>query len=293
MPKGEEHYRAFREDLKTCTTKLTRRRSSLKGLLDDMWAAKENPRKYFSSEIAIRKCKNPRDSRINKYRPAIRRMVTVWGSELPYPIVPAKLSRLLPPLPKSKPPKQIRESSMPIRLGQNHPKYHRTRRDVVIADSGHEYRTYRQSKSHSCGPTCCLIVVMNYFKDHEYTEEEMRVRLSGYNGGYKPYNGAQMKSMASMLNDHDQMKARYWMDCTFDDLRQATPRIKNQLYPAIIRIQWNPNYRGGHFIVVAESVGSKFMVLNPGTGNVQSLSEAQLSAFSGDGYWDGRMVTSF
>lgn len=85
MPKGPEHYDVFRNDLRSCTNKFTRRRSSLKGLMDHMWQSRDAPLAFDDRADALKYCVNTADPRIVKYHGAIDRMVTCWGTEKPYP----------------------------------------------------------------------------------------------------------------------------------------------------------------------------------------------------------------
>lgn len=96
MPKGVEHYNAFRADLRTCTNKFTRRRSSLKGLMDHMWKSRTNPVGFKDRADALRHCSDVNDKRIPKYHAAIDRMVTCWGTQKPYPAVTGSASTVQP-----------------------------------------------------------------------------------------------------------------------------------------------------------------------------------------------------
>jgi hypothetical protein len=77
---GPTHYNAFEADLKNRTGKLTKGRSSVKGLLDYLQRTKDNPLPFASVDAAKAYCANPNDKRLDKYMPAIRALVNVWGT---------------------------------------------------------------------------------------------------------------------------------------------------------------------------------------------------------------------
>ena len=133
---------------------------------------------------------------------------------------------------------------------------------------------------------------MNYYRDRNYTEKEMRDQMRLIAQGYKPYGGtSSMAPLADILRGELPHGSGYHDGCSYADLRAATPRLDGQLYPAIIRIQLN--HGGGHYIVVVETVGGRFMVLDPEIGSTQVLGEAGLNNYQNKGAWDGRMVTSW
>jgi hypothetical protein len=89
--KGPEHFKAFLSDVIKSTETFTRSRSSLSQLLDFLEKNTSAPIPFAGgtddakSNDAILKCKNPRDARIEKYKPAIKRLVSVWGTNKSYP----------------------------------------------------------------------------------------------------------------------------------------------------------------------------------------------------------------
>lgn len=94
--KGPEHFKAFVDDVTKSTDTFTRSRSSLSHLLDFLEKNTTAPVPFgrpgasddTKCEDAISKCKNPRDARIEKYKPAIKRLVSVWGTNKLYPARP-------------------------------------------------------------------------------------------------------------------------------------------------------------------------------------------------------------
>jgi predicted double-glycine peptidase len=179
----------------------------------------------------------------------------------------------------------------PIMIGRPHPTRTKTRMDESISDSGRSYRVYRQSKSDSCGPTCCLIVLMNYYKNKEYTEKMMRDELMTVQNGYVPYNGTNMIPLRNTLYHKLSTRSSFYEGCDFHNLRTCTTKQGKQLYPAILRIQWNNG--GGHFIVVAETIGDIYFVIDPLKGHIRELRRSHLENYDNAGQWDGRIVCSY
>ena len=84
MVVSEQHYQAFKRDLRTYNRRFRRITSSLKGLLDHLYARRQNPAR-ITFDNAIAQCRRPNSEKIYKYRGAIRRLVSVWGTGLAYP----------------------------------------------------------------------------------------------------------------------------------------------------------------------------------------------------------------
>lgn len=87
--KGKEHFDAFLGDVKNRASWFTRSKSSVKGLLDFLEANTGNPKPFAGSpdaqfNTALGHCANRLDERLEKYKPAIRALVAVWGSNRPY-----------------------------------------------------------------------------------------------------------------------------------------------------------------------------------------------------------------
>jgi len=184
-------------------------------------------------------------------------------------------------------------SASPQIMGAPHPIYSKQDRDETISHSGHTYRTYRQMKEASCGPTCCLIVLKNYYAQTHYDEasirgEMMRIRV----GGYKPYTGTNMVPLKDYLLSKIG-RSGFYENCSLDNLRTATTRTNTQLYPGIIRIEWYGG-TGAHFVVVVETLpNNTFMVLDPLKNYAQELKGRDLLDYHGRGSWDYRIVTSY
>lgn len=81
---GPAHFQAFQDDLKKRTGKFTWSRSSTKGLLDHLKKTKSNPQPFDSINAAKAFCKKPKEDRLQKYEPAIKALVRVWGTPNPY-----------------------------------------------------------------------------------------------------------------------------------------------------------------------------------------------------------------
>lgn len=100
MPTPQQYYESFLADVRGCTRKFTKSRSSLRGLCQHLEReiGTNNPRHFDPDDgdpakafnNAKGKCANPNDSRLTKYEPALRRLVKIWGNTrgLPYPLVP-------------------------------------------------------------------------------------------------------------------------------------------------------------------------------------------------------------
>ncbi|MFT6903775.1 MAG: hypothetical protein ACJAS1_000420 [Oleiphilaceae bacterium] len=195
--------------------------------------------------------------------------------------------------PGSTTPPSTAKTPVPLIMGAPHPKYAKEDTDETISVSGHTYRTFRQSKGFSCGPTCCLIVLKNYFSKSAYTEGQIRDYLMQVPvGAYKPYSGTDMVPLTNFLRK-EIGASNYYESCDGFDLKTVTTRTNGQLYPAIVRIEWHG--RGAHFIVVVETLSNNtFMVLDPLKNHAQELSYNELANYDGGkGAWDGRIVTSW
>lgn len=85
-----ENLREFTEDIKTIHPGFTKKRSSLKGLLDHLDATKANPAVFsgmdngFFQALGLCSAKGY-DKRVRKYRPAIKRLTDAWGRAATYP----------------------------------------------------------------------------------------------------------------------------------------------------------------------------------------------------------------
>ncbi|MEW6518190.1 MAG: hypothetical protein AB1461_02140 [Thermodesulfobacteriota bacterium] len=81
---GPAHYNAFLADLKNRTNKFTESRSSVKNLLKYLRDTKDAPLPFASVDAAKAHCKDRNDKRLDKYEPAIRALVRVWGTGTAY-----------------------------------------------------------------------------------------------------------------------------------------------------------------------------------------------------------------
>ncbi|SMF13900.1 hypothetical protein SAMN02745866_00882 [Alteromonadaceae bacterium Bs31] len=81
---GPAHITAFLQDIRRCTNKFTRSRSSLRNLLTHLDNTKRNPVRFTSLQNAKAYCKKPNDRRLAKYDPALRALVNVWGTDRRY-----------------------------------------------------------------------------------------------------------------------------------------------------------------------------------------------------------------
>jgi hypothetical protein len=87
---GQPHFNAFLADVTASTDKFTRSRSSLSSLLDFLERNVKTPVRFVGDSDdarvveAMRKCANPRDPRLTKYKAAIKSLVNVWGTNATY-----------------------------------------------------------------------------------------------------------------------------------------------------------------------------------------------------------------
>ncbi|XAL99001.1 cysteine peptidase family C39 domain-containing protein [Phycisphaeraceae bacterium D3-23] len=217
------------------------------------------------------------------------------------PVLQNRLRAKLPPNPP--PPRRAARNApvvpasgkvrMPMVMGGAHPTRSRARNDIQQGDNGKDYYVYRQEKSHSCGPTCCLIVDMNATDGKGQNEEDMRQMTStAVQGaaGYKPYNGTgSMMPLITTLRGCGHAKAAYYEKCTPANLQWAVQPKGTSKSPAIIRIQWRNG--AGHFVVVADCHNNRFTVIDPLKGGIRALTAAELGTYdNGAGFWDGRIV---
>jgi hypothetical protein len=78
------HFDAFIADVKRrAHIKFTESKSSIRGLVEFLRTDLGNPQP-LTYEQALAKLANPRDPRLEKYQPCIRRVVTVWGTPTQY-----------------------------------------------------------------------------------------------------------------------------------------------------------------------------------------------------------------
>jgi hypothetical protein len=99
---SQQQYNAFLADVQASTKKFTLKRSSLKGLIEEL---ESQIRKFtesataptrFTDVVAARAyCKKPSDSRLVKYTPAIQRLVSCWGTHAHYPPIPVSPLQLI------------------------------------------------------------------------------------------------------------------------------------------------------------------------------------------------------
>jgi len=77
------HYSAFIKDLKTINKRFKVASSSLRGLIEYLDKTKHSPSNFPDGNLgvktALRYCNNPNAPKANKYKPAIKRLVQVWG----------------------------------------------------------------------------------------------------------------------------------------------------------------------------------------------------------------------
>ncbi|MEM8799353.1 MAG: hypothetical protein AAGF15_04660 [Pseudomonadota bacterium] len=83
---AQNHLNDFLNDIKVINPDFTRSRSSLKRLIEHLEKTVAAPQQMTANE-AIGRCTNFRSSRLDKYKPAIDRLVSVWGKGgiRPYP----------------------------------------------------------------------------------------------------------------------------------------------------------------------------------------------------------------
>jgi len=80
-----QHFEAFKADLTSIHRRFREKSSSLNGLLVHLRATCERAERFDDVEQAIGHCRKRTDKRIAKYRPALERLVSVWGTDEPYP----------------------------------------------------------------------------------------------------------------------------------------------------------------------------------------------------------------
>jgi hypothetical protein len=79
-----QHFNDFLADLRTINPKINidrkrGRKTSALGLITQLRSTANNPQPIQSVPAARSYCRNPNDARLNKYVPAIRRLISVWG----------------------------------------------------------------------------------------------------------------------------------------------------------------------------------------------------------------------
>jgi hypothetical protein len=77
---AKEQIDAFIAHLKSLTNTFTESRSSLRSLLVYLRNPANQNKPFSSAQDAIKKCANPNDARLGKYRLAIDSLVAVWGT---------------------------------------------------------------------------------------------------------------------------------------------------------------------------------------------------------------------
>ena len=81
---SQAHFDAFMADVKRrAHIKFTESKSSIRGLVEFLRTDLHHPQP-LTTDQAIAKLANPRDPRLEKYQPCIRRVVTVWGRPTQY-----------------------------------------------------------------------------------------------------------------------------------------------------------------------------------------------------------------
>jgi hypothetical protein len=81
---SQAHFDAFMADVKRrAHIKFTESKSSIRGLVEFLRTDLHHPQP-LTTDQAIAKLANPRDPRLEKYQPCIRRVVTVWGTPTQY-----------------------------------------------------------------------------------------------------------------------------------------------------------------------------------------------------------------
>lgn len=86
------HFSAFLKDLQTINPRFKAATSSLNEMIMYLDRTAHQPASFGANKIeavrvALKFCKNPNDPKINKYKPALERLLQVWGQgHRPYPL---------------------------------------------------------------------------------------------------------------------------------------------------------------------------------------------------------------
>lgn len=85
---SKHHLNGFLEDLKTINPAFRASTSSLKGLIQHLERTVNAPQKMTATQ-ALQHCSKTTDNRLEKYAPAVGRLVSVWGKGgiVPYPMI--------------------------------------------------------------------------------------------------------------------------------------------------------------------------------------------------------------